>query len=63
MVINTLETKLLVGGYEWGSRIHAESPLDVMLVHFSSVPRGAYGDLEKGRKKLKATAPKCHGSW
>lgn len=29
-----------------------------MLVHFSSVPRGAYGDLEKGRKKVKAAAPK-----
>ena len=34
-------------------RIHVDSPLDVLLVHFSSVPRGAYGDLEKGRKKLK----------
>lgn len=38
------------------ARIHADSPLDVMLVHFSSVPRGAYGDLEKGRKKVKAVA-------
>eukprot|EP00913_Durusdinium_trenchii_P021427 g20138.t1 len=42
-----------------------------MLVHFSSVPRGAYGDLEKGRKKIRP-APKSledavrispHGIW
>ena len=41
-------------------RIHADAPLDVMLVHFSSVPRGAFGDLEKGRKKPRA-APKSLG--
>ncbi|CAL1160586.1 unnamed protein product, partial [Cladocopium goreaui] len=51
-------TAWIVDAIERALRIHAESPLDVMLVHFSSVPRGAYGDLEKGRKKLKATAPK-----
>lgn len=41
-------------------RTHADAPLDVMLVHFSSVPRGAYGDLEKGRKKIRP-APKSLG--
>lgn len=51
-------TAWIVDAIERALRIHAESPLDVMLVHFSSVPRGAYGDLEKGRKKLKATAEK-----
>eukprot|EP00435_Cladocopium_sp_Y103_P055522 s248_g18.t1 len=49
-------TAWIVDAIERALRIHAESPLDVMLVHFSSVPRGAYGDLEKGRKKLKAAA-------
>lgn len=51
-------TAWIVDAIERALRIHAESPLDVMLVHFSSVPRGAYGDLEKGRKKLKATVAK-----
>jgi len=51
-------TLWIIEAIERALRIHADSPLDVMLVHFSSVPRGAYGDLEKGRKKVKAAAPK-----
>ncbi|CAK9079536.1 Hypothetical protein SCF082_LOCUS37947 [Durusdinium trenchii] len=50
-------TLWIVDAIERALRTHADAPLDVMLVHFSSVPRGAYGDLEKGRKKIRP-APK-----
>ena len=48
-------TAWIVEAIDRALRIHADSPLDVMLVHFGTVPRGAYADLAKGRK----TAPKA----
>lgn len=47
-------TAWIVEAIDRALRIHADSPLDVMLVHFGTVPRGAYADLAKGRKTPKA---------
>ncbi|CAJ1407095.1 unnamed protein product [Effrenium voratum] len=40
-------------------RIHASSPIDVRLVHFGTVPRGAFGVLEKGRPKKPGPNPEA----
>ncbi|CAE7208924.1 CML33 [Symbiodinium pilosum] len=50
-------TAWIVEAIDRALRIHADSPLDVMLVHFGTVPRGAYADLAKGRKTRPAPKP------
>eukprot|EP00931_Biecheleriopsis_adriatica_P067300 TRINITY_DN41463_c0_g1_i1.p1 TRINITY_DN41463_c0_g1~~TRINITY_DN41463_c0_g1_i1.p1 ORF type:complete len:456 (-),score=96.09 TRINITY_DN41463_c0_g1_i1:35-1402(-) len=47
-------TLWITSAMERALKLFAAVPLDVMLVHYGSVPRGAYAGLETGRKVTKA---------
>lgn len=47
-------TAWILAAMEKAMKTFANSPLDVMLVHFASIPRSAYSSLESGRRPSKA---------
>mmetsp|Transcript_37152 Transcript_37152/g.105667 ORF Transcript_37152/g.105667 Transcript_37152/m.105667 type:complete len:404 (+) Transcript_37152:53-1264(+) len=52
-------TTWVVQAMETALTAFAEEPLDVKLVHFATLPKGAYADLEKGRWAPKAAKAKA----
>lgn len=59
MVKSNQRTTWVVQAMETALTAFAEEPLDVKLVHFATLPKGAYADLEKGRWAPKAAKAKA----